>query len=147
MKIETISKHNLEALTELMLQLWPDCIFKEEFANCERILSSEKEICFLAKDHDKYVAFIQLSIRTEYVEGATSSPVTYIEGIYVNPAFQRLGIGNKLIQIGEQWGIQKGCKQYASDAELINKNSIEFHKKVGFKEVNRTVSFIKNITS
>lgn len=146
MKIEKISTTNLEPLTNLMLELWPECSFNEEFTNCQRILQTPTETCFLAKDQNNYMAFIQLSLRTEYVEGSTTSPVGYVEGIYVQPEFQRSGIGRKLIARGEKWARKKGCTQFASDAELHNHDSIWFHKKTGFKEVNRIVSFIKEIS-
>ncbi len=146
MKIEKIAKNNINELTKLMLTLWPKCNFEEELDNCKRILSTEKETCFLMKNQEKYIAFVQLSIRSEYVDGATTSPILYIEGLYVQPEFRRSGIGKKLITAGEAWGNERGCLQCASDTELHNQNSIRFHKKIGFKEVNRVVTFIKKIT-
>ncbi len=146
MKIEKISTTNLEPLTYLKLELWPECSFDEEYANCQRILQTPAETCYLIKEQDNYIAFIQLSLRTNYVEGANSSPVAYVEGIYVQPEFQRSGIGKKLIARGEKWARKKGCTQFASDAELHNDDSIWFHKKTGFKEVSRIVSFIKEIS-
>ena len=57
--------------------------------------------------------------------------------------FQR--IAKKLVELGENWGKEKGCTQYASDTEITNQQSIAFHKKVGFSEANRLVCFIKDI--
>lgn len=146
MKTEKISPENIKSLTKLMLELWPECNFEEEYANCKRMLGSPTETCFLVKKEERYIAFIQLSIRSEHVDGATSSPVAYLEGIYVRSEYQRSGIGKNLVVLGEKWAKQKGCVQYASDAELHNKGSIDFHKKTGFREVSRIVSFIKDIT-
>lgn len=145
MKIEKISEKNLTELSNLFLDLWPDCSFEEEFKNCKRILDSDKETCFLVQIRKKYIAFIYLNLRFDYVEGTNSSPVVYIEGIYVKPEFRNQGIGKILIEIGQSWGIENGCNEFASDAELHNEASIEFHKKVGFKEVNRSVNFSKEI--
>ena len=147
MKVEEINEKNIRALTHLMLELWPECDYEEEFDNCKRIIESENETCFLIKNNKEYIAFIQLSLRFEYVEGATSYPVVYIEGIYVKPEFRATGIGKRLVKKGEHWGKIFGCKHLASDAELHNNDSILFHKKMGFKEVNRAVLFIKNITA
>lgn len=145
MTIEPISTNNLEALARLMSALWPDCDLKEELDNCYEILNSDKETCYLVKDEEAYVAFIQLSLRYEYVEGVLSYPVAYIEGIYVEPTYQKTGIGTTLVKLGANWGKQLGCKYYASDTELNNQGSIIFHKKAGFKEVNRLVCFVREI--
>ena len=145
MSVEEISEDNLAALTSLALELWPDCSFDEEFKNYQRILAVEKETCFLIKKDSHYIGFIQLSLRSDHVEGTNSPPVAYIEGLYVKPEFQKLGIGKKLVDRGEDWGREKGCTDYASDTELTNQNSIDFHKSVGFAEVNRIVCFAKKI--
>jgi aminoglycoside 6'-N-acetyltransferase I len=147
MQIETISPNNLDPLATLMCALWPDCSFDEILEDCRNILGAENEICFLAKEEDHYIGFIQLTMRTDYVEGADELPIAYIEGMYVQPAFQQKGIGKKLIALAEEWSLQKGCQQLASDAELSNTGSLAFHHKAGFVEANRVVCFIKNISA
>lgn len=145
MQVEEISQHNLYALTALMIALWPDCSLKEEYENCQKIMLADDQTCFLLKDDVGYLAFIQLSVRKEYVEGANSKPVAYIEGIYMKEEYRKLGLGAKLISLGVEWGKAKNCTQIASDVELDNQISINFHKKSGFKEVNRLVCFIKDL--
>jgi len=145
MDIEPLSADNIKPLTELVLELWPDCVFDEEYENYKNILGSKNEICYLIKEQEIYIAFIHLTIRNDYVEGANELPVAYLEALYVRPNYQNLGIGKKLIAAGESWSRQKGCKQLASDTELNNFSSINFHKKIGFEEVNRIVCFIKEL--
>ncbi len=145
MKNEEISDLNITELTNLILELWTDCTFEIEYNNCKRILESENETCFLIKKKEKYVGFIYLKNRSDYVEGTTTSPITYIEGIYVKPGFLKSGVGKELVEIGENWGKNKGCTEYASDTELNNQISIQFHKSVGFKEVKRSINFVRKI--
>jgi aminoglycoside 6'-N-acetyltransferase I len=145
MEIEAFSAKNIKHLTELALELWTDGDFEEELNYYKNLLGSESDICYLAKAQDNYIGFIHLSIRNEYVEGGTDFPIAYIEGLYVKPNYQNLGIGKKLAKMGEDWGRKKGCKQAASDAELDNWASINFHKKIGFEEVNRVVCFVKEL--
>ena len=145
MEIEQLSEKNLKNLIDLVLELWPGCEFDEEFISYQDIINSENEVCFLAQENSTYVAFIHLSIRTNYVEGANDLPIAYIEAIYVNPNNQRLGFGNLLMKTAENWAKQKGYKQLGSDTEIYNSKSIDFHKKLGFEEANRVVCFIKNI--
>lgn len=145
MSIEVVSSENVVPLTELVLELWPDCLFNEELENYKNNIGAENERVFIVKDMDEFVAFIHLSIRNDYVEGAIELPVAYIEGIYVKPKFQQKGIARELLNVAENWAREKGIKQMASDVTLINNSSIEFHKKVGFTEIERVVCFIKDL--
>lgn len=145
MHIEILSSTNLNALVELALELWPDCEFEEEFLYYQSLINSEKDICYLVNEQEIYLGFIHVSMRTDYVEGATEFPVAYIEGLYVKLGYQKRGIGKELVNAGAAWGRQKGCKQFASDTELGNEMSIDFHKRIGFGEASRIVCFIKDL--
>ncbi|MGM9511443.1 aminoglycoside 6'-N-acetyltransferase [Larkinella sp. GY13] len=145
MIIEPLAIATVKTLTELALELWPDCTFDEEYDYYTSIVDAETEICYLVREQERYIAFVHLSIRTDYVEGATESPVAYLEAIYVKPAYQKRGIGRELVRLGEEWGKRNGCRHFASDAELTNGASIDFHTKTGFTEANRIVCFIKDL--
>lgn len=128
-----------------MLALWPDCFFDEALENCRSILAGKNETCYLARDDEGYIAFVHLTLRSDYVEGADSLPVAYLEGIYVKESHRHSGVAKKLIQTSEAWARQKGCKQLASDTEVHNIAGIKFHHKNGFQEANRLVCFIKEL--
>ena len=143
--LEEISTDNLKSLSRMCVALWPECTLEEELRNCERILHSDRETCFIARLEEKYIGFIYLSLRTEYVEGTSSSPVGYIEGIYVDPAYRKSGLGRRLVDIGEKWVKSKGCREYASDADIHNTESIAFHLGTGFAEAGRIICFRKEV--
>ncbi|MEQ8904660.1 aminoglycoside 6'-N-acetyltransferase [Ekhidna sp.] len=145
MTIEEISKDNVSDLAQLVLFLWPECNYKEEFQNGLKILNSPTETAFIAKNHGIYLGFIQLSLRYEFVEGTTTKPVLYMEGIYVDPSHRKEGIAKRLVEMAESWGKKRGCSEMASDTEITNKLSIDFHQSVGFDEVNRLVTFRKDL--
>lgn len=144
-RVEEIDEDNLGAITELSLELWADCSFDEEYANFERILAAESETCYLARNEEDYIAFIQLALRSEHVEGSTGTPVAYVEGIFVKLGYRRHKIGNTLLKIAEDWAKQKHCSQLASDTEPDNPASIKFHLKAEFTEAGKMVCFIKNL--
>jgi aminoglycoside 6'-N-acetyltransferase I len=145
LEIEQLSINILKQLTELVLEFWRDCVFEEEFENYKKLIDSEYEVCFLCKQNENYIAFIHVSSRHDYVEGATKLPAAYIEGIYVMPNYQKQGIAKKMLSFVENWANEKGYKQLASDTVITNFGSIEFHKKIGFVEVERIVCFIKDL--
>ncbi|WP_199900160.1 aminoglycoside 6'-N-acetyltransferase [Caldalkalibacillus mannanilyticus] len=129
----------------LSLKLWPDNTWDNLRTELQVLLESEKDIVYIALVGDTYVGFIQLSIRNDYVEGSHSSPVGYIEGIYVDENYRNRGISKELVRLGEQWTKSLGCSEIASDTELDNYGSQEFHKKLGFAEAGRIVTFVKKI--
>lgn len=145
MRIEKITKQNITELASLMLEMWEDSLFEKEYEDCKRILASETETCFLVKDQDIYIAFVYLSLRHDYVEGAKTHPVGYMEGLYVKSAYRNRDIGKNLVKAGETWCKEQGCTEFASDTETSNTDSQLFHKNVGFKEINRIVCFHKEL--
>jgi aminoglycoside 6'-N-acetyltransferase I len=100
---------------------------------------------YLAKTNNEIIGFIFLSIRTEYVEGSSISPVGYIEGIYVREKFRKKGIGRRLYEKAKLWLQSKGIQEIGSDTEIDNQTSILFHKRLGFEEASQNIHFIKQI--
>lgn len=99
------------------------------------------EYLYYQADGGEALAFLSLALRHDYVEGTSTSPVGYVEGIYVAPAFRGKGIARELIAFAGEWARQKGCSELASDAEATNTGSIAFHQKAGFAVANTVVCF------
>jgi aminoglycoside 6'-N-acetyltransferase I len=135
----------LDQLTKMGIDLWPKNDFNELKREFSELIYSAKNKLLLYLVNDEPKAFIHISIRSDYVEGADSSPTGFVEGIYVSPDFRRMGISQKLLKEGERWLKEKGCTQIGSDIELDNDSSYHFHTSVGFKEANRLIAFIKDI--
>lgn len=142
MKVE---KNHINELTKMAIDLWPEEDYEELHQFILSKLDCDEHVYFLATVEDKIAGFIYMSIRHEYVEGANSSPVGYVEGIYVKPEYRHMGIGRMLISKGEEWAKSKGCREVASDILYDNIASYNFHSKVGFREVSRLICFIKDI--
>ncbi|MBH0160738.1 aminoglycoside 6'-N-acetyltransferase [Fictibacillus sp. 26RED30] len=143
--IKEAKEHDLDSLTELALALWPDIEFIDLRKEFKQLLNSDKDKVIVYLMHAKLIAFIHISVRSDYVEGSKDSLTGFIEGIYVKPEYRKKGISKKLIEKGESWLKTKGCSQIGSDIEQSNDTSYHFHKSVGFKEVNRLIAFIKEI--
>ncbi|MCL1820179.1 MAG: GNAT family N-acetyltransferase [Oscillospiraceae bacterium] len=137
-----VSKENERIWGELCASLWPHHTV-ESFIN-ERY-NGEFQNDFLYVLKEEIVAFISLSVRNDYVEGTESSPVGYLEGIYVKPEFRNQGIGKRLVEYGKIWCAEKGCSEFASDCLLENDASRKFHNMIGFKEANTIVCFTMRI--
>jgi aminoglycoside 6'-N-acetyltransferase I len=144
-KIVNFQLRDLDDLIFMALDLWKDHTYNEMKKTFEGILENEAEEVLLYRVDDQPVGFIHVSLRRDYVEGSNSSPVGYIEGIYVKQSYRGRKIAKELLRSGEQWAKTKGCTQMGSDIEQDNDVSYEFHKKVGFQEANRLICFIKEI--
>ena len=131
---------DLPVLTDLALKLWPNHD-REELANdLERIMAKEDAAFFLTEG-----AFAQCQLRHDYVEGTESSPVGYLEGIYVDDSLRRRGVARQLLSACESWAKKQGCSEFASDCELTNTQSLRFHLSLGFEEANRIICFTKKL--
>ena len=86
-------------------------------------------------------------MRTDYVNGTSSTPVAFIEGIYVAPQFRRQGVGRSLVAVVAGWARDRGCTELASDALLENTASHAMHSALGFEETERVVFFRKQLPS
>jgi len=146
MIIKQITKEKLDEWVGLQLALWPNSSKEEIEEESANILESPKFKNFAAIDeNDKMAGFINFSLRTDYVAGATIYPVGYIEGIYVKPEYRGMGTARKLVKTAEEWALTQGCSEVASDVELDNADSQKFHESLGFTEDNRIICYIKKI--
>lgn len=93
MKIRPAEEHQREDWLDMRLALWPDCPRAESSREITRILQSEREAGFVAIDQSgRVVGFAEVSTR-EYVDGCSTSPVGYVEGLYVRPECRGQGNG------------------------------------------------------
>lgn len=136
---------DIPAIAHLAQQLWPDHEFSDLMEEFSQLLSNPDAALFLAHDGETAVGFAQCQLRHDYVEGTDSSPVGYLEGIFVTQAHRRKGYSRLLLAACEVWAKSKGCKEFASDCELDNTESLHFHQKVGFTEANRIICFTKQL--
>ncbi len=147
MEIREISKKYFEDWLNIGLELWSKYIDKKEFLRkeFEEIIASDNQTAFLYFYDNKLIGFVNVSLRFEYVQWAKSSPVWYIEWIFVKEEYRKKWISKALVEKARDWMILKKCKEIASDTDFDNITSQAFHKKLGFKESWRIVHFIKNI--
>lgn len=112
----------------------------------EHIASPERFADFVAyADGGKPVGLAEAAMRTDYVNGTTSSPVAFLEGIYVLPDARRQGVAAALVDAVCNWARERGCRELASDALLENERSHAVHRALGFEETERVAFFRKRL--
>ena len=143
--IQKAETADLAALAELACRLWPEHSVEEMIPELAETMAKPDAAFFLAYREDTAVGFAQCQLRYDYVEGTESSPVGYLEGIYVAELWRKQGLAKALLAACESWAKSKGCAEFASDCELDNTQSLQFHLNVGFEEANRIICFTKKL--
>ncbi|MFL5763220.1 MAG: aminoglycoside 6'-N-acetyltransferase [Bacteroidia bacterium] len=145
MYIYIASAADLDDLTKMGTDLWPENSEEEMRKILTELMGQQKNEFFLFRRDGQNIGFIFMSLRSDYVEGSNSSPVGYVEGIYVKPEHRRKGVSAQLLKRGQEWAKEKGCSQIGSDIYADNKVSYDFHKAIGFREAGRLIAFIKDL--
>ena len=144
MEIRKATPADSMALANLASRMWnhnPEEL-EPEFAS---LTASDEAACFLAWNDNLPIGFAQCQLRHDYVEGCDTSPVGFLEGIYVEAEYRRSGVARALLAACEDWARSVGCSEFASDCELDNADSLRFHLAMGFEEANRIICFRKTL--
>lgn len=145
MIIELEKKYE-DSYKRLVRLLWKDIEDKElDILMQDHYLNKEKIFIYVSMKEDRAVGFINTSIRNDYVPGATSKGVGYIEGIYVCEPFRRNQIAYKLVEHTKDYYKAIGITEIGSDTETSNVMSQIFHKAIGFHEVEEVKHYIMTI--
>ncbi len=142
-EIRRATAAQLDILAELARQLWEHHAPEELRQEYADLIGQKEAALFVAYEGDRAIGFAQCQLRVDYVEGTSTSPVGYLEGIFVRPECRGRGIARALLQACETWAAAQGCAEFASDCELNNEVSRRFHERVGFTEANRLICFTK----
>lgn len=132
----------------LRVALWPDCPERQHLEEMAGFLREPARfVQFIARDaQGRGIGFAEASIRTDYVNGTFSSPVAYLEGLYVRPEARGGGVATGLVQAVCEWALSRGCSELASDTQPGNLVSQAFHRQLGFVETERAVFFSKPLS-
>lgn len=111
----------------------------------ELFFADHGKLCLLAMTESGAAGgMIEVSLRN-VVDGCLSSPVGYVEGIFVDPAHRGTGLSRRLLSAAEEWCRERGCREIATDAELDNISAQTFHEQMGFEETYRIVEYRKRL--
>lgn len=137
-------EHRMDA-ARLLMKLWPGHTEEEMQVCALAYMEDAKKAAILAKEEGQFCGICLVSLRHDYVEGTEESPVGYLEGIYVEDSCRGQGVARALLSAAQNWAREQGCHAFASDCELDNTDSLQFHLACGFREANRIICFVKEI--
>lgn len=145
--IRKATEADIPVIADMAALLWENATIEELAAELAEIIHSDGCAVFLSAKENTAVGFAQVQLRHDYVEGTNSSPVSYLEAIFVKSEYRKCGYGKELLKYCEEWAAEKGCAEFASDCELTNDISLAFHLNMEFTEVNRIICFTKRLNN
>ncbi len=141
MKLTPISKEEFSLWSEFRSAIYP--LLNSDFnaKEMDQIYHSHWWHCWFVEREDRErIGFVELSLRN-IVDGCLSSPVPYLEGLYLTAPERGKGRGAEVIAMIKIWCQRHGFSELATDAELNNIRAQEFYEKLGFEPVDRVVEY------
>lgn len=129
----------------LRLQLWPHSSEADVLGEMADTLARGHFVRLAFASNGPAVGFVEAARRVDYVNGTSSSPVAFLEGLYVEPAWRRKGVARALVTEVERWAAAHGCTELASDSSIENVAAHAVHRALGFEETERVVYFRRAI--
>ncbi len=133
-------------------ELWPDAEADEHLAEMASQLADPARYAqFIVREggqalgSGEALGFAEAALRHDYVPGCDSSPVGFLEGLYVEPGVRHQGVARRLVQAAADWAKAQGCTELASDTQLDNQLSQAVHARLGFAETERVVCFARKL--
>lgn len=130
----------------LRAELWPEIPMSRHELELRDVLASGG-MGVLAEAQEGLVGFVEVTVRSDPVVGARESPVPYLRAWYVTRSRRGQGIGRSLMRYAERWAADQGYRELASDAGYQNDLSVHLYARLGFREVGRTLHFVKQLSA
>lgn len=148
MLIRSAAPDDEDALVELRRALWPEASAAEHRAELRSILAGRPPgvmplVIFVAVLDQRILGFAEVGLRSHADGCDPARPCGFLEGWYVAPDQRGRGAGRLLIGRAEQWALEQGCREFASDTWLENEASQRAHLALGFELVDRCVNYRK----
>lgn len=145
MKVERATTATIADRVAMRAALWPQAARADLEREAAGLLARPSAAAFLLRIDKAAIGFAEATLRVDYVNGCSTSPVGFLEGIYVRPDWRRRGAARLLCRAVEAWAREQGCRELASDTEIDNRTGQAMHQALGFAESERVVCYHKRI--
>ena len=141
MKLVPIIRDDFSDWSQLRRKIYPILSREFDLREMESIFGSKIWHCwFIEREDGERIGLVELSLRN-IVDGCLSSPVPYLEGLYVKETERGKGRGTQVVEMIKRWCREHGYSELATDAELTNTSAQKFYEKLGFEQVDRVVEY------
>jgi aminoglycoside 6'-N-acetyltransferase I len=138
--VQRLTIAEIDAWSTMRGHLFPREAPDERRKEIAEILKRDSEAGFAARAGDAWIGFIELRERS-VGEGCETSPVGYIEALWVAPDLRRRGVARQLVGAALDWCRDRGLRELCSDTQIDNVVSQAVHRRFGFAETERLVTY------
>ena len=96
-------------LADLAIKMWTDHDPEDLAKEFHELAMNDEAVSFIKFVDDQPVGFAQCQLRHDYVEGTETSPVGYLEGIFVSEGYRKKGYAAELLSECEKWAKEKAA--------------------------------------
>jgi len=141
MKLIPIKQQDFQLWGQYRLALYSAQKEEDNESEMGAIHQDDNWFCrFIENDAGKVIGMVELSLRN-IVDGCSSSPVPYLEGLYLEEAERGKGLGAQILQMLIDWCKGQGYTEFATDAEIVNQRAQMFYENAGFEVIDRVVEY------
>ena len=98
--IRIAKKEDIDNVAGLAHMMWTDSSTKELIEEFNELVENDEAVIFVTEENEQIIGFAQCQLRHDYVEGTESSPVGYLEGIFVREDYWKMQIRQLYIDKG-----------------------------------------------
>ena len=95
--IREATKNDAQTIAGMAILMWDSHAVEDLADEFVKILSRDDAQIFLKYENDIPVGFAQCQLRHDYVEGTETTPVGYLEGIFVSENCRNRGYARELL--------------------------------------------------
>ncbi len=105
-------REHAEAWAQLRHALWPDTSLENHLQDIRDTLDEDNPgtVTFIAESSTGQSAgFAEAALRRDYVNGCSTSPVLFLEGIYISSEYRQHGVARLLCEAIANWGRKRAA--------------------------------------
>jgi len=107
-----------------------------------QIRRDERHAVFVAQLPDgPLVGWVHAAVRTMLL----SEPHVEVEGLVVDAAYRRCGIGRRLMQRVEQWAREKGCCWVYLRSNVVREDAHRFYAMLSYRCIKTQLALLKEL--
>jgi len=112
-------------------------------AHLQSLLSSNHFFAVVASADDRIIAGLTVYLLDQYY---SKKALAYVFDLAVLPAYQRKGVGKKLMEFTNRYCRQKGCEEVFVQADKVDEHALEFYRSTQAANEEQVVHFSYTLT-
>lgn len=138
--IRLVQQNNINEWLRLRKLLYTDCSEKQLLNEIHRIINNQYPnvndwVVYVYERNNKNLGGIIEATIHPNKEWCDTSPIGFIETLYVDIDLRKRGIATELVKAAEKWALKYGCREMAVDTDHYREKNILIYKALGYEMI------------